>query len=96
MSENPAPSRNGLWGVFASWVLAAIVAVAIGFAFGHLERGPWLVLGFALVVVVTFVIQLVQGNPTGFISRVANSTIGALVIMGVISFVFWAIATVNA
>lgn len=96
MSENAAPSRSGSWGVFASWAFAAVVAVAIGLAFGHLERGPWLVLGFALVVVVTFTIQLIQGNPTGFISRVANSIIGALVIMGVISFVFWAIASMTA
>ncbi len=95
MSETTTPERNPLHGVIASWALAAVVVIAVGIAFEQFQRAPWLVVGFALVVVVSFAIQLWYAAPSGFIFRVAASVGGALVIMGAISLTFGMVALAN-
>ena len=85
MSESTAAPHNAFAGVIAAWVLALLAAIAIGIFVPEFDRAPWLVLGFAGVVLVSFVIQLAYGSVVGFIFRVAASAVGGLIVMGVIS-----------
>jgi hypothetical protein len=94
MTDNAEAGRAGHFAVIAVWLLAAIVALATGFGFEQSARGPWLVLGFALVIVVTFVVQLWHGKAEGFILRFAASSAGAVAIMGLISLAFWLVALI--
>src|SRR5690606_33716950 len=80
MTGNAEHGRAGFYAVIAVWLLAAIVGLAVGLGFEQSERGLWLVLGFALVIVVTFVVQLLHGRAEGFIWRIAASSAGAVVI----------------
>ena len=85
MSERTEAPQNAFIGVIAVWVLALLTAVAIAIFVPELDRAPWLVLGFAGVVLVSFVVQLAYGAVVGFIFRVAASAVGGLIVMGVIS-----------
>ncbi len=96
MSEAAGRPRNAFIGVVASWVLALATALVIGFVVDELQRAPWLVLGFALVVVVSFAIQLWYAAPVGFIFRVAASAAGALVVMALVSGVFGVVALLRS
>lgn len=85
MSEHTEAPRNAFVGVIAVWALALMASVLIGVFVVELDRAPWLVIGFAATVLVSFVVQLAYGEATGFIFRVAASVTGALMVMGVIS-----------
>lgn len=87
MAESTAPPRNALVGVFAVWVLAFLAAVAIGIFVPEPERTPWLILGFAGVVLTSFAVQLWYGSVAGFIFRVSASVAGGLLSMGAVSAV---------
>lgn len=96
MSEAASPARNAFVGVVVSWVLALAIAVLIGALVDSSHRAPWLVLGFAAVIIATFAIQLWYASPVGFIFRVAASVGGALVVMGLISALFGLAAMIPA
>lgn len=85
MSEAAQPTRNAFIGVIVSWVFALVIAVLIGILVGSADRAPWLVMGFAAVILVTFAVQLWYASPVGFIFRIAASVGGALVLMGLVS-----------
>ena len=88
MSERLVVPRNAFVGVVAVWFLALVISVLIGVLVSELERTPWLVLGFAGLVVASFAVQLWYGSAVGFIFRVGASVVGALLVMGLISTVF--------
>ncbi|QTV80028.1 hypothetical protein [Microbacterium sp. NIBRBAC000506063] len=85
MSERVSAPRNAFIGVVSVWVLALLVSVLIGVLVEELDRAPWLVLGFAGIVVLSFAVQLWYGTAIGFIFRVSASILGALLVMGLIS-----------
>ena len=49
---------------------------------------PWLLVAFGGIVLLSFAVQLWYGRTQGFIFRVGGSTLGALLLMGVISVGF--------
>ncbi len=82
-----APRRT-FGGVIAVWVIAALLGVAIGLFVPEPWRAAWLTVGLGGCVVLAFAIQLWFGRSQGFTERVAASTLGALLTMGVISLGF--------
>jgi len=82
-----APRRT-FGGIVAVWVIAALIGVAVGLFVGDAWRAPWLAVGLGGCLILAFAIQLWSGRSQGFTERVAASTLGALVVMGVISLGF--------
>ncbi len=82
-----APRRT-LGGIIAVWVVAAVIAVLVGLFAGADWRAQWLAVGLGGCLVLAFAVQLWGGRSQGFTERVAASTLGALVVMGVISLGF--------
>lgn len=82
-----APRRT-LGGIIAVWVAAAVIAVIVGVFAGDDWRAQWLAVGLGGCLVLSFAIQLWGGRSQGFTERVAASTIGALLVMGIISLGF--------
>ncbi|MFT4215429.1 MAG: hypothetical protein QM622_11730 [Microbacterium sp.] len=81
----PAPAAHtSFGGIVAVWVAAAVTAVTIGIVAPDDWRAAWMAVGLAGCIVLAFVVQLVQGHPDGFLQRVAASSVGALVVMGLI------------
>lgn len=82
-----APRRT-IGGIVAIWVVAALAGVAIGIFVPAQWRAAWLTLTLAGCLVLSFGVQLWYGRSQGFIQRVAMSTVGALLVLGVISVGF--------
>ncbi|MCC2030978.1 hypothetical protein [Microbacterium allomyrinae] len=82
-----APRRT-LGGVIAVWVVAALIAVAVGIFTPVDLRAAWLGVGLGGCLLAAFAIQLWSGRSQGFTERVAASVLGATVVMGVISLGF--------
>ncbi len=70
------------------WVTAALIGIAIGLFAPPEWRAAWLTVGLGGCLVVAFGIQLWFGRSQGFTERVAASTLGALLVLGVISLGF--------
>jgi len=85
MPEPALAPRNALGGVIIVWAAALVGAIAIGIFVPQEWRVPWLLVGFGGSVLLSFAVQLWYGQTKGFIFRVAVSTIGALVLLGVVS-----------
>ena len=86
--------RSTFGGVIAVWVLAAVIAVAVGIFAATPWRAPWLSVGLGGCLIVAFTVQLWSGRSQGFTERVAASIFGAAVVMGVISLGFGLAAVV--
>ncbi|WP_029146366.1 hypothetical protein [Microbacterium luticocti] len=86
MSSTPelAP-RGSFGGIVAVWVAAALIGTAIAVFAAPGQRAVWLAIGMAGCLVLAFAVQLWVGRPHRFIARVAFSTLGALVVLGLIS-----------
>ncbi|GAA3035947.1 hypothetical protein [Microbacterium dextranolyticum] len=76
--------RGGLGGIVAVWAAGGVIAVAIGLAAPTDWRAAWMAVGLAACILLAFVVQLVSGHADGFIRRVAASSLGAMVVMGLI------------
>lgn len=88
-----APRRT-LGGIIAVWILAAVIALAVGL-FAALEwRAAWLGVGLGACLIVAFAVQLWSGRSHGFTERVAASVFGAAIVMGVVSLGFGLAAVV--
>ncbi|CAH0192864.1 MULTISPECIES: hypothetical protein [unclassified Microbacterium] len=96
MSEPALAPRNALGGVMIVWAVALVAAVVIGLAVPEEWRVTWLLIGFGGSILLSFAMQLWYGQTTGFIFRVAASTIGALVLLGVVSAGFGLAALIPA
>ncbi|WP_214466364.1 hypothetical protein [Microbacterium flavescens] len=82
-----APRRT-FGGIIAVWVVAAVIGVLVGLFAGDDWRAQWLAVGLGGCLILAFVVQLWSGRSQGFTERVAASTLGALLVMGVISLGF--------
>ncbi len=77
----PAARFRGVIGV---WVFAVVVALAIGIFAPPESRGAWLPVGLGLCVLASFAVQLASGRSQGFIMRVSASSLGSMLVMGLI------------
>lgn len=77
--------RSPLGGIIAVWVVAAVAAIAIGVFVPVDWQAAWLIVGLGGIVILSFVVQLPSGRSKGYISRVATSMVGALLLMGLVS-----------
>lgn len=84
----PAPElapRRTIGGVIAVWVVAALAGIAIGVFVPEEWRGAWVAVALGGCVVLSFAVQLAYGRSVQFIERMAASSLGAMLVMGVIS-----------
>ena len=77
----PRAEYGGIVGV---WAAGAVIAIVIGVVAPGEWRAAWMPVGMAACLILAFVVQLVQGHSQGFLRRVALSTLGAFVVMGLI------------
>ncbi|WP_404433977.1 hypothetical protein LG299_05515 [Microbacterium lacus] len=82
-----APRRT-IGGIVAVWVVAALIAAAVGVFVGPEWRAVWLIAGLGLCLILAFGVQLWYGRSQGFTQRVGASTLGAMLAMGMISLGF--------
>lgn len=90
----PLAPRSPLIGLSIVWLAAAFIAVAICLFAPTESRAVWLSIGLGMSVIISFAVQVAVGRAQGFITRMAASVAGALVLMGVISGIFWLIDVV--
>ncbi|BDZ37509.1 hypothetical protein [Microbacterium suwonense] len=88
MSEPALAPRNAFHGVIAVWIVSLVAGLTLGIVLPEQDRVTWLMIAFGGIVLLSFAVQLAYGRARGFIVRVAASTVGALVVMGLISAVF--------
>lgn len=67
-----------------AWIVAVVIALAIGIAAPAEWQGAWMAVGMGAVVLVSFALQLAHGHPHGFIQRVAASVLGGMLVMGLV------------
>lgn len=82
-----APRRT-IGGIVAVWVVSALIATAVGVFVGPEWRSVWLIVGLGVCLILAFGVQLWYGRSQGFTGRVAASTLGAMLVMGMISLGF--------
>lgn len=82
-----APRRT-IGGVIAIWVIAALAAIAVGVFVPPADRAVWLLIALGGCLILSFAVQLAYGRSQQFTQRVAASSLGALVVMGIVSLGF--------
>lgn len=86
--DSAAPSETRRWvSVTSVWFAALAGALAVALFTPAAQYFTWLPLVLALVVVLTFAIQLSLQNKVGLVSRIAMSLGGALVILMVTTLI---------
>ena len=89
MAAEPALApRSPLVGLVVTWSVAAVGAILIGILSPEAAMMTWYIIGFGLCVLLSFAVQLLRAETRGFILRVAAGSLGALLVMGVISVGF--------
>jgi hypothetical protein len=88
MDLPPLAPRRSIGGVAIVWAAAAVAGTAVGFLAPASWRIAWLGVTLGLCVALAFAVQLASGRSQAFVERVALSTLGAAVILGVISLGF--------
>lgn len=88
MSESAHEPQQRSWvGVVAVWAATIIAAVAIGVFADEDAQFAWLGIALAGSVLLTFAIQLAGGVTAGYLTRVAISVAGAVVVLVLCSVV---------
>ena len=83
----PAPElapRRTIGGVIAVWIVAAVAGIVIGVFVPEVWRAAWVGVALGGAIVLAFAVQLAYGRSQQFIERVAASSLGALLVLGVI------------
>lgn len=80
--------RRAFGGVVAVWAAALAMAVAVGVFAPLALRGAWVSIALAGCVILSFAVQLWYGRAHRFISRVALSMLGSLLIVAIVSGAF--------
>jgi hypothetical protein len=88
VSNPPLAPRSTLGSIIGVWVAAAIAGVLVGIFAPLGWRAAWLTIVLGAVIIVAFAVQLAVGRPEGFLRRVAMSTVGSLLVLGVIGIAF--------
>lgn len=92
MSTPELAPHSSVWGVVSVWIAALLAGIAIALFVPVEWWVAWFILAFAAAVLASFGVQLASGHPAGFIQRVGASSVGSLIVLGVVS----AIASVPA
>lgn len=85
MSTTELVPRRPLTGIVAVWVAALLAGLAIGIFVEPDARLTWMSIALGGCLILAFTVQLAYGRALRFIQRVAISTLGALLVLGVIS-----------
>ncbi len=88
--------RYELLSMVSIWVLALIFGTCIEAFAERAVRPTWYLIAVGVSVLVSFVVQLMVGQQHRFIARVAGGVIGAIVLLGAVSSVMWALRLVSA
>jgi len=91
MTGEPLPRAAAKGTVSAVWAFALVAAVLIAIFSARANDGAWLGLALGASVVLALVIQLATQEKRGFVSRLASSVSGALVILAVATGVIYLI-----
>lgn len=78
-----APRRT-YGAVIATWVVAAVLAIAVGLFAPEQWRAAWMPVAMGVAFIAALSFNLATGRSQGFIARVAISVLGSLVVMGLI------------
>lgn len=73
--------------LIVAWVSALVMGVLVTVLAPQADRFSWLVLAVGVATLITFALQLGTAERVGFITRVAFSVAGAVVIIAVIDVV---------
>ncbi len=84
--ENSEPVQWHLSRLIIAWTVAAIIGVLVT-VFTDAVRFPWLVLAIGVSTLVSFALQLGTAQREGFISRLAFSISGSVVVIAVIDLI---------
>ncbi len=95
MSTPDLTPRRTFGGIVAVWVLAAAAGVAIGLFAPAGWRAQWISVALGGCIIAAFAVQLWYGRSQAFIQRMALSSLGALVVLGVITAGFALAAVVS-
>lgn len=85
MAEPVLAPRSPFVGLVVTWAVAAVGAVLIGLLAPDTLLMTWYVIGFGVCVLLSFTVQLFRGETRGFILRVSAGSLGALLVMGIVS-----------
>lgn len=95
MSTPDLAPRRTFGGVVAVWVLAAVAGVLIGLLAPEPWRAQWITVALGGCIMVAFAVQLWYGRSQAFIQRMALSSVGAVVVLGIITAGFGLAALVS-
>ncbi|MFJ4161219.1 hypothetical protein [Microbacterium testaceum] len=95
MSTPDLAPRRTFGGVVAVWVLAAVAGVLIGLFAPGPWRAQWITVALGGCIIVAFAVQLWYGRSQAFIQRMALSSVGAMVVLGIITAGFGLAALVS-
>lgn len=94
MTETPPPTSEmpdaHSWHVsrlIIAWAVAAVIGVLVSVLVAPEHRFSWLVLAIGVSTLVTFGLQLGTAQREGFITRVAFSVAGSVVVIAVIDVI---------
>ncbi|MBS1907231.1 MAG: hypothetical protein JST33_11835 [Actinobacteria bacterium] len=85
MADPALAPRSPFVGLVVTWVAAAIGAILIGLLAPGKLLMTWYVIGFGICVLLSFTVQLFRGETRGYILRVSAGSLGALLVMGIVS-----------
>lgn len=92
--DAPEMSTVQSWHVprlIVAWSVALVLGVLISVLVPGDDRFGWLVLAIGVATLVTFALQLGTAERVGFITRVAFSVAGSVVIIALIDIIGWLI-----
>ena len=73
--------------LIAAWAVAAVIGILVTVLVDDERRFAWLALAVGVSTLVTFALQLGTAQKVGFITRVAASVAGSVVVIAVIDVV---------
>jgi len=89
MTAEPLPKKAARGTVAAVWAFALVCAVLIAVFARDSADGAWLGLTFGGCVVISLVIQIGTQEKRGFVSRLASSVSGSLLILALATGVIY-------
>lgn len=85
MADPALAPRSPVVGLVVTWIVAAVGAILIGILAPDRLLMTWYVIGFGICVLLSFTMQLFRGETRGYILRVSAGSLGALIVMGLVS-----------
>ena len=92
MTENDAPEMPDAhsWHIprlITAWAVAAVIGALVTILVPVEDRFPWLAFAIGASTLVTFALQLGTAQRVGFITRVAASVAGSVLIIAVVDVI---------